>query len=177
MSEESPAALSRFEFTSGLHRGAHLALYPTCLVYRSEFQLETMALARMAALKVAFERDSRRLGWGAGLIGAALLLLALAAPLGIFAGREAAELASGAGVSRALYGFFRAIEVLAALMPAAALLCALGGAALAVLGWRGYTVLTVSLGGSERQFAVRGRDTLLLDFAEMVTDRLLGAAR
>lgn len=177
MSEEGPAALSRFEFTSGPHRGSHLALYSNCLVHRSDAELETMALTRMAAVKVAFERDSRRLGWGAGLIGAALLLLVIAAPLGIFSGREAAELASGAGVGRALYGFFRFLEVLATLMPAAAALCALGGAALAVLGWRGYTVLTVSLGGSERRFAARGRDTLLLDFAEMVTDRLLGAAR
>ena len=74
-------------------------------------------------------------------------------------------------------GLFRFIEVTAALLPAIALAGAIGGAMLGVLGWRGSTTLTLALGGSERSFSVRGRDTLLLDFAELASERLMAAAR
>ena len=80
-------------------------------------------------------------------------------------------------MARALFGFFRFIEVVAALLPALALACALGGAALAVLGWRGSTTLTLVLAGAEREYSVRGRDTLLLDFAELVSERLMASTR
>ena len=176
---EAPPPLTRFEFTSGVQRGSHLALYPRCLVHRAESQLETLPLAGLAAVRVAFRRDSRKLGWGIGLVAAALILLALAGPLGSFAGQAAADMASGGaqGVARALYALFRFIEAMASLMPAMALACALGGAALGVYGWRGTTVLTLSLGGSERVYWVRGRDTLLLDFTELVSERVASLAR
>jgi hypothetical protein len=67
--------------------------------------------------------------------------------------------------------------VVAALLPAIALAGAVGGAALAAFGWRGSTTLTVALGGTERIFSARGRDTLLLDFAEMAAERLMATAR
>ena len=179
MSSEAPAALTRFEFTSGLHRGSHLALYPRCLVHRSASQLETVPLAAIASLRVAFLRDARRLRWGAALVVLALLLLAVAGPLGSLAAESANDMASGGaqGVARALYGLFHFLEGVASLMPAAALACALGGAALAVYGWRGTTTLTLGLGGAERSYRVRGRDTLLLDFAESVSERLASLAR
>ena len=69
------------------------------------------------------------------------------------------------------------MEVLAALLPAIALAGAVGGAMLAVLGWRGATTLTLTLGGGERAYSVRGRDPRLLDFAEMAAERLMTAAR
>ncbi|HEX7053587.1 MAG TPA: hypothetical protein VF211_06580 [Burkholderiales bacterium] len=179
MTGEAPAALTRFEFTSGPQRGSHLALYPRCLVHRSESQLETVPLAAIAALRVAFQRDGRKLGWGVALVLIALLLLAIAGPLGSVASQSATDMASAGtqGVARALYGFFRFVEGLAALLPAAALACALGGAALGIYGWRGTTTLTLTLGGGERVYRVRGRDTLLLDFAEMVSERLAALAR
>lgn len=179
MTNDAPAALTRFEFTSGLQRGSHLALYPRCLVHRGESQLETLPLAAIASLRVAFLRDSRKLGWGVVLVIIALLLLTIAGPLGSAAAESANEMASGGtqGVARALYGLFRFLEGVASLMPAAGLGCALGGAALAIFGWRGTTILTLTLGGAERVYRVRGRDTLLLDFAESVSERLAAVAR
>lgn len=176
--ETSQAALTRFEFTSGPLRGSQLLLYPRCLMHRSEGHLETMPLTRVTAMRVAFDRHPRQLGWGIALVVLALLMLAVAAPLGSVAHAAAQEMAaSGQGVARALLGFFRLIELVAALLPALALACALGGAALSVLGWRGSTTLTLVLAGAERVYPTRGRDTLLLDFAELVSERLVASTR
>lgn len=176
---EPSAALARFDFTSGPQRGSHLALYPRCLVHRSESHLETLPLAGVAALRVAFERDPRKLGWGVALVAAALALLAIAGPLGSFAAQASAEMGSGGGqgVARALFTLFHFIEGVSSVLPAIGLACALGGAALAVFGWRGSTTLTLVLGGSERVYSMRARDALLLDFAEMVSERLMATVR
>jgi hypothetical protein len=110
MNDESQMALVRFDFTSGALRGSQLMLYPRCLVHRSDSHLETMPLARVTALKVSFERQPRRLGWGVALLIAALLLLALSGPLGSLAHIAAQDMtASGQGVAHALYSFFRFI--------------------------------------------------------------------
>jgi hypothetical protein len=61
----------------------------------------------------------------------------------------------------------------ASLLPAAALACVIGGGALCALGWIGTTTLLVSLPGAERVYPVRGRSTLLLDFAEALSERLM----
>jgi len=178
MNDESQLALMRFEFTSGAQRGSALMLYPRCLVHRSEAHLETVPLARIDAIEVAFERDARRLGWGVACVVVALILLIVSAPLGSFAHGAAQEMAQGAqGVARALYSLFRFLEMTAALLPAIALAAALGGAALGVLGWRGSTTLTLALGGAQRSYRVRGRDTLLLDFAQLAAERLMATAR
>ena len=178
MSNDSPTPLTRFDFMNGALRGSQLMLYPRCLVHRSESHLETVPLARVAALGVSFRRDRRRLGWGAAFVIGALFLLALSTPLGSFAHGAAQEMTAGSqGVARALYSFFRFLEVTAAILPALALAGAVGGAALAVLGWRGSTTLTLVLGGSERRYSVRGRDGLLLDFAEMASERMVATAR
>lgn len=176
--ETSQSALTRFEFTTGVLRGSQLMLYPRSLIHRSDGHLETMPLARVTAMRVSFERHPRQLGWGIALVVLALLLLGVAAPLGNVAHGAAQEMAASAqGVARALYSFFRLIEMIAALLPAIALACALGGAALAVFGWRGSTTLTIVLAGAERVYSARGRDTLLLDFAEMVSERLMASTR
>ena len=176
--ETSQAALTRFDFTSGPLRGSQLMLHPRSLIHRSEAHLETMPLARVTAMRVSFARHPRQLGWGVALVVVSLLLLALAAPLGSVAHGAAQEMASNAqGVGRALYNFFRVIEMVAALLPTLALACALGGAALAVLGWRGSTTLTLVLAGTERVYSARGRDTLLLDFAELLSERLMASTR
>ena len=178
MNDESQLALTRFDFTSGALRGSQLMLYPRCLVHRSDSQVETVPLSRVTAIKVSFKREARRLGWGIACVLVALLLLAIASPLGSFAHGAAQELtSSGQGVARALYNLLRFMEVLAALLPAIALAGVIGGAMLTVLGWRGSTTLTLTLSGSERAYSVRGRDARLLDFAEMVAERLMTAAR
>ena len=174
MSEAGPA-ITRFAFPSGPLGGTHLTLYPTCLVHRSEAHLETMPLAGMTAVRVAFERDSRKLGWGIALLVAGLVLLALAGPLGAFAGGAANEMANAGsqGVARALYGFFRVTEAIASALPVLALVCVLVGAGLGALWWRGTTTLVVSLPGSERIYPAGGRNTMLLDFAEALAERLM----
>jgi len=174
MSETGPA-LTRFAFANGMQRGTHLTLYPTCLVHRSENHLETLPLAGMTAVSVAFRRDTRKLGWGIALVIVALLLLAIAGPIGSFASGAAGEMASAGaqGVARALLGFFRLLEALASLLPVLALACVIGGGALCALGWLGSTVLLVGLPGAERLYPVRGRDTMLLDFAEALSERLM----
>lgn len=174
MSEPGPA-IARFEFMSGLLRGTHLTLYPTCLVHRGANQVETLPLAGMTAVRVAFERDTRKLGWGIALVVAALVMLAVTGPLGSFASGAAGEMASAGaqGVARALHSFFRLLEALASLLPVAALACVIGGGVLCALSWMGSTLLIVSLPGSERFYRVRGRNTVLLDFAEAFGERLM----
>lgn len=173
MSETGPA-LTRFGFTRGMLRGTHLTLYPTCLVHRSDTHLETLPLAAMTAVSVAFRRNGRKLGWGITLIVIALALLALAGPLDRFASDAATELAkSDQGVGKALHALFRFLMAAASLLPVAALACVIGGGALCALGWLGSTILLVSLPGAERMYPVRGRDTLLLDFAEALSERLM----
>ena len=137
MSDDAQTPLLRFDFTNGVQRGSQLMLYPRYLVHRSDSHVETVPFSRITALKVAFERDPRRLGWGVALVIVALLLLALAAPIGSLS----------------------------------------HGAALGVLGWHGATTLTLVLGGAERAYSVRGRDMLLLDFAEVAAERLMATAR
>jgi len=178
VNDESQLALTRFDFRSGAYRGSQLMLYPRCLVHRSDSQLETVPLSRVTAIKVSFKRDASKLAWGIACVVAALFLLALSAPLGSVAHDAAQEMAANAqGVARALYSLLRFTELVAAVLPAVALAGAIGGAMLAVLGWRGSTTLTLSLGGAERAYRVRGRDTLLLDFAELAAERLMAAAR
>jgi hypothetical protein len=178
MNDETGSALTRFEFASGALRGSQLMLYPRCLVHRSESHLETIPLARVTALRVSFERHPRQLGWGVALVVFALVMLAIASPMGSVAHGAAQEMATSAqGVARTLFSLFRLIEMIAALLPALALACALGGAALGVLGWRGSTTLSLILAGAQRLYSVRGRDTLLLDFAELVSERLMASAR
>ena len=174
MSEAGPA-ISRFAFPSGPLGGTHLTLYPTCLVHRSDAHLETMPLAGMTAVRVAFERDSRKLGWAIGLVLTGLVLLAIAGPLGAFAGGAANEMANAGsqGVPRTLYGFFRVVEAIASGLPVLALVCVLAGSGLGALWWRGTTTLVVSLPGSERVYPAGGRNTMLLDFAEALSERLM----
>jgi hypothetical protein len=173
MSETGPA-LTRFAFASGTLRGTHLTLYPTCLVHRSDTYLETLPLAAMTAVSVAFRRDATKLRWGVILILLALLLLAITGPLDRFATDAATDMAkSDQGVGKALLGFFRFLMALSSLLPVAALASLIGGAALCALGWLGSTALLVSLPGAERMYPVRGRNTLLLDFAEALSERLM----
>jgi len=168
-------ALRRFDFTAGMLRGTHLTLYPACLVHRGEQHLETMPLAAIASVRVAFERDVRKLAWGAVLVLVALVLLAIASPIAGFASGAAAELAAAGtqGVARGLLAFFQFLEAVGSLLPAVGLACALGGAALGALGWMGATTLALALPGSERVFTARGRDPRLLDFAEALSERVM----
>jgi len=173
------APIARFEFGAGPLRGSELVLYRTSLVHRGGVELETLQLSAIAALRIGFARDTRRFGWGIALVIGALLVLAIAAPLGAWAAQAVADLGAsgGQGVGRMLIGFFRAVEAIAALLPVLALAAALGGAFLIVRGWQGTTTLTLSFGAFERSYAARGRDPLLLDFADRLGARLMSPER
>ena len=165
--------LARFD----LPDGTQLTLHRGCLVHRGASHLETLPLAAVQTLRVGFERNTRRLGWGIALFVLALALFALSAPLAFFSGGAAAEMAGGQGVARVLYLLFRVLEAIASLLPVLAAAAAIGGAALLFFGWRGATVLQISLAGMERVFATRGRDALMLEFAASVSERLMSIER
>jgi hypothetical protein len=179
MTGDAGPAITRYDFTGGHLRGSHFTLYANCLVHRSDTRLETLPLAAIASLRVAYERDVRKLGWGVTLVLIALMVLAVSGPLAELAGAAAAEMAAAGshGVARALYALFRALWSLANALPYVAFAGALAGIALAVLGWMGSTTLVLDLAGSERSYAVRGRNPGLLDFSEAVCERLMSLKR
>jgi hypothetical protein len=171
-------ALTRFDFVRGTQRGTHLTLYPTCLVHRGEHSLETLPMAGIAAVRVAFERDARRLGWGIALLFIALVVYGVSGPLAFLAADGAAEMAAGgSGIAHALHGLFQFLGAVASALPVVALACALGGAALAFLGWTGNTALVIDFGGSQRSYSVHGRSSGLLDFTEALSERLMSLKR
>ncbi len=175
---EAGAAVARYDFTNGAMRGTHLTLYSSCLVHRGDAHLETLPLATVASVRVSFERDARRLGWGIALVVLALVMLVLSAPLAVLAGSAASDFASGSsGVAAALNTLFRIVEAVARVLPGVAGAAALGGVALAALGWFGTTVFTLTFAGGDRVFFSRGRSAMLLDFAETVSEKLMQLKR
>jgi hypothetical protein len=176
---EAGAPIARFDFSGGSLRGSHLTLYASCLVHQGGGLLETLPLAAIASVRVAFERDERKLRWAVALVVAALLFFAASAPLGSFAGGAAAELvgAGAQGIARLLHAAFVLLEALANLLPVLAGLTALGAVALGILGWLGMTRLTVAFAGYEREYPARGRDTKLLDFTELLAAQVVAATR
>ena len=179
MTGEAGPAISRFDFTSGALRGSHFTLYGNCLIHRGDTQMETVPLAGIAALRVAYERDARKIGWGVSLLIIALLVFAISGPLTSLAEAAAAEMAAagGHGIARALHGVFRFFAGVTSLLPLAALLCAIGGIVLGWLGWTGKTTLVLDFAGSERVYSVLGRNATLLDFAEAVGEQLTALKR
>jgi hypothetical protein len=179
VSNDAGPAITRYDFTGGALHGTHFTLYASCLVHRGEHHLETLPLAGIASLRVAYERDARRIGWGVALLLVALVVYALSAPLAELAVAGANEMAKteGHGVARALQALFGFLLTVAKTMPLVALACALGGIALAVFGWLGSTTLVLDLAGSRRVYPVRGRSAALLDFSEAVCERLMSLKR
>jgi len=175
---DAGAAVARFDFTNGPMRRTYLTLYSACLVHRGDAHLETLPLATVASVRVSFERDARRFGWGIVLVALALLMFAVSAPLAGLAGRAASEVASGtSGVAAALGTLFRIVEAVAHVLPGVGAAAVLGGLALVALGWYGTTILTLTFAGGERVFPSRGRTTMLLDFAESVSEKLMQLKR
>jgi hypothetical protein len=163
--------LTEFDFGSG----GRLALYANRLVLNVADAMESMPLAHMASVRVAFERDPRKLNWAVGLLVLALLLAmasgplqglatALAAGIREQAGRESLDAVLLSSAS-ALHGFARLLSPLAVALSALA-------AALLVFFWLGLTTLTLSFAATERAFPVRGRNPLLVQFAEAVANQL-----
>jgi hypothetical protein len=178
---ERGSATGRFDFRRGALRGSSLTLYPTGLVYRGAAQFDIMALSGIGAVRVAYERDSRRVAWGVTLVLVALAVFAVSGLLADLAGDAANDMASrmrgdypvaAQGIVATLHAAFLFLQALAEAFPIAA--GALGLWALALIGFGalGSTTLTVAVGSSERAYAVPGRNTKLFDFAEMVGEAL-----
>lgn len=174
---ESGAAIARFDFDRGAARGTHLTLYASCVVHRGDARLETIPLTGLASVQVNFQRDIRGMAWGIFLVVLAILVFLVASPLADTASAAAAEIAPSSGVAAGLVALLRFVEAAARALPAFGVLALLGGAALAVLGWRGETTLRLTFAGGDRAYMVRGRNAALLDFAEAVANKLMQIKR
>lgn len=173
MSFDQPIA--GYDVASGEQRGARFALYANRLVFTGADAMETVPLAHLASVRVAFERDARKRNWAIALLLAALVLAALSGPLASWMqALQARVSASGTGESleSVLLACFSAIGHLARLFVPVAWVLAAGALALLVFFWLGRTTLTLAFAATERVCAVRGRDRRLEDFAELLGERL-----
>jgi hypothetical protein len=170
---ENPIA--EFEISSGAQRGSRLTLHANRLVYEGGDTMEAVPLSQLAAVRVAFERDPRKLNWAAALLLVALFLAAIAGPLqsGIAAAAsKVGDPARRESLDAMLYGVFNALSGLASLLPGVAAALAVTAVALLVFFWLGATVLTLAFAATERVYEVHGRNRLLMDFAHVVAEQL-----
>ena len=173
MTADTP--LAEFEFASGLQRGSRLTLFANRLVHHGGDSMEAVPLAQLAAVRVAFERDARKLNWAIALLVCALILGAVSGPLQAWMSELASKVGSGAGresLDAVLVAGFTALGHLARLLFPAAMTMAAGAAALLVFFWLGRTTLTLSFAAVERDYAVRGRNAFMVQFAELVAAQL-----
>jgi len=175
MALETPIA--NFDFSSGPQRGTQLSLYGARLLHHGVGQMESMALRGIAAVRVGYERDARRIGWGVVLALLAAMLFAVSGPLSGVAVDAAAEISGANAVAQLLRGTLQVLGGIASVLPAVGVACLLGGAALAAFGWIGATTLVLSLPGADRAYAVRGRSRMLVDFAELLAERAAQSGR
>jgi hypothetical protein len=139
--------------------------------------METVPLAQLAAVRIAFGREQAKLGWAIALLAIALALAAVAGPLLVWSGGAAARIAEHArreSLDAVLLAVLTALGGLASILPVLAAALGLLAAALAVFFWLGLTTLTLSFGAVERVYAVRGRNRFLIEFAETLSARLAG---
>ena len=113
------APIAHFEFVAGPQRGTRLTLYPTRLLHEGPGFMESMALDALAAVGAAYERDERKIGWGAALVVTALVLLALFRPLAQFAASAGAQVADAQAIGQLLRATLAALESLANLAASA----------------------------------------------------------
>lgn len=167
--------LAEFEINSGALRGSRLTLYANRLVHAGGESMETVPLAQLASVGVAFERDPRKLNWAVGLLIAALLLAMASGPLQSMIGALAAGVKEHAGresLDAVLLAAFSVLGGLARLfVPLAVVLAAAAVALLSFFGL-GLTTLRLNFAAVEREFPVRGRNPFMIQFAEAVAAQL-----
>ena len=169
------APVTEVELRSGLQAGTRLTLYANRVVHTAQDAFEIMPLSQLATVGVAFQRDARRLNWAIVLIVIALILAAISAPLHDWLVSVAARLAEpgrSESLDAVLISVFGALSAGARLLLPLAGICALLAAGLIVLFWHGMTILTLSAGGVDRMYPVRGRNLQLIDFAQAVGEQL-----
>jgi hypothetical protein len=155
--------------------GARLTLYANRLVQQGADSMETVPLAQLAAVRVAFLRDPGKLSWAVALLVAALLLALVSGPLQRWIAAAAArfgEPARAESLEALLHGVLNTLGAFARLLPTLAALLALGAILLLVFFWLGRTELSLVFGATERSYSVHGRNRFLSDFAHTVADQL-----
>lgn len=170
MALETPIAT--YPFLTGPLRGTQLALFASRVLHQGAGRMESVALSAVGAVRVGYERDFRRIAWGAVLILLALLLVVIAGPLSGAAAETAAEINGTHSVAKLLRGTLLFLGAVASILPAAGVAALLGGGALAAFGWIGTTTLVLSLPVAERAYPVRGQNRTLVDFAELLAERV-----
>jgi hypothetical protein len=154
--------------------GQRLALFEWRLVHAGEAVNETIPLAQLASVRIAFEREGGKLGGAIGCAFAALLLFLVASPLhGWLAGLAARVVTEKReSLETFLHSVLSALAGIASAFPAVAFALLVVGAALAAFWWYGRTTLTLCFGATERAFAMLGRHAGLMEFSEAVSARL-----
>lgn len=170
MALETPIA--SYLFATGPLRGTQLALFAARLQHQGAGYMESIALSAVSAVRVGYERDVGRIAWGVVLFVLAALLFAVSGPLSGAAAEAAAEINGAHAVAKLLRGTLLALGAVASVLPAAGVACLLGGGALAAFGWIGTTTIVLSLTASDRAYAVRGQNRPLVDFAELLAERV-----
>jgi hypothetical protein len=167
--------LASYDIASGAQRGARFTLYANRLVFTGTDAMETVPLAHLAAVRVAFERDARKLHWAIGLGVAALVLALVSGPLQSWMTDLSSKVAASAGresLEAVMLAVFGAVGHLARLMSPVALMLTAIAAVLLGFFWLGHTTLTLAFAATERSCAVRGRNRQLMDFADLLGERL-----
>lgn len=157
-----------------------LCLYPDLLVHRSEVITETIPLAQLASVRIAFEREAAKLGGAIALGIVAALLLLVAAPLRAWLANlagKAAEPGTRESLESVLHSVFSALAGLAGALPSIAMALLFAAAALTALWAYGRTTLTLSFAATERVLSLRGRNAALMEFAESLAARLTELAQ
>lgn len=166
------ATIPEAEFDLG--GGARLKLYSNRLVHEgSGVLVEIIPYAHLASVRVAFERDARKLNWAIGLAIAATVLAALSGPLqGWFASLAARTAGDGSHIEAVLLTIFNALGALARLLPKVAAVLGAIAAALAAVFVLGRTTFTLAFAATERAFSKLGRNRRLIEFAEILGTHL-----
>ena len=171
-------ALAEYEVAGGALRGLRLTLYTNRMELYGGDTIETVPLAHLASVRVAFAREQRKASWAIALLVVALAFAAASDPLQ----RWMADLVANVGASggresleAVLVAAFSAFGNLARLLAPIAALLAAGAVALLAFFWLGQTTLTLAFAATERACTVRGRDRGLVAFAERVGEQLAAA--
>jgi len=155
--------------------GGMLSLYQGRLVHRSDAVTETVPLAQLGSVRIAFEREGGKLGGAIALALAAALLLLVAAPLSVWLATLAGKVAepgSRESLESVLHSVFSVLAGVAGALPSIAVMLLVVGAAFAALWLYGRTTLTLCFAATERALSLRGRNLALLEFAEALARRL-----
>ena len=158
-----------------LSDGSRLTIYQNRVVHEGGGMLETVPLAHLASVRVAFDRDARKLNWAVLLLVVALVFLVVSGPLLGWSTSTAARVAENArreSFDAVLLASFDVVAGIARLLPWLAALLGAIAAGLAVVFFLGGTVLTLNFAAVGRAFVVRGRNRQLVEFAEAIGEQL-----